>query len=53
MCLHMFASFTFFAFFGKCKVSRKYLLFLEQASTTGSFFFMNHVFICCVVYRGL
>lgn len=39
----------FLCFFGKCKVSRKYLLFLEQGSTTGSFFYESCIYMLCCV----
>lgn len=48
-----YVSFLYFlCFFWKMQSEQEVFTFLEQASATGSFF-MNHVFICCVVYRGL
>lgn len=43
----------FFCFFWKMQSEQEVFTFFRTSVDHWEFFFMNHVFICCVVYRGL
>lgn len=43
----------FLCFFWKMQSEQEVFTFFRTSVDHWEFFFMNHVFICCVVYRGL